>query len=148
MGPVTAVSSFFGRALDFYGRSRRLEYIWMLVISILATGLAIALFISVGIDEEALETGQASPLAQVIIWTFIIVQVVTLVPWTALMVRRFHDTGHTGWMVALFMGLWIIPPIGALGAIVQFFWLLFGSGSAGNNQYGADPRFSTTSAFS
>ena len=70
MGPVTAVSSFFGRALDFYGRSRRLEYIWMLLFSILVPVIAVALFISLGIDEEALETGQASPLAQVIIWTF------------------------------------------------------------------------------
>lgn len=147
MGPVTALSSFFTRALDFYGRSRRMEYIWMLLISGIETALVGALFIGVGIDQAAFETGQVSLLAQVIIWIFIIVQVIMIVPWIALMVRRFHDTGYTGWMVALFIGLWIIPPIGFLGAIVQFFWLILGGGTAGNNQYGADPRFSAASSF-
>ena len=55
--------------------------------------------------------------------------------------------GYTGWIVALFIGLYFIPFVGTLGAIIQFLWLFFGSGTAGNNAYGPDPRFQYRYAF-
>ena len=62
-----------------------------------------------------------------------LISLITIIPWTTLSIRRFHDMNHTGWLVALFMGLWVIPPIG--------------SGTAGHNPYGLDPRFSRTADF-
>lgn len=147
MGPVSAFRSFFGRALDFNGRSRRSEYGWMLIIHTLANVLFGVILIAAGVDEFGLVTGDVPPLVEILGWIIILIQLALFFPWTALAVRRFHDMGQTGWLVALFYGLWIIPPIGALGGLAQFFWLVFGSGNAGNNSHGPDPRFSAAGAF-
>ena len=147
MGPATALRSFFGRYFDVNGRSRRFEYFWILVIQTAGFFVGVALIALNEGSVSELASDELGLLSQFILgvmalWTF-----GTLVPWLTLNVRRFHDMGYSGWLVALFMGLWFIPPLGFIGSMVQFFWVLLGSGTAGLNAYGQDPRFSTASAF-
>jgi uncharacterized membrane protein YhaH (DUF805 family) len=147
MGPVTAVYSFFSRTFDVNGRSRRSEYAWALIFNVLVAVFIGWLLVSAGLDDAALETGHASTGSEVLIWTVILIALALCVPWTTLQIRRFHDMGHTGWLVALFFGLQFVPIIGLIAMLIQFFWLLLGSGTAGNNPYGADPRTSGVSVF-
>ncbi|MEL7057687.1 MAG: DUF805 domain-containing protein [Pseudomonadota bacterium] len=147
MGPISAVSSFFMRCFDVQGRSRRSEYLWMTIISVLFSVLVVyALILTEGglheIDEDNISGG-----GMMILQIVTLISLITIIPWTTLSIRRFHDMNHTGWLVALFMGLWVIPPIGALGSMIQFFWMALGSGTAGHNPYGLDPRFSRSADF-
>ncbi|MEM6554413.1 MAG: DUF805 domain-containing protein [Pseudomonadota bacterium] len=147
MSPISAVSSFFMRCFDVQGRSRRSEYLWMTIIYILFSVLVVFALISTeggldGIDEENISSG-----GMMLLSIATLISLITIIPWTTLSIRRFHDMNHSGWLVALFIGLWVIPPIGALGSIIQFFWMALGSGTAGNNPYGSDPRFSRSADF-
>jgi len=137
MGPISAISSFFKGYVDFNGRARRSEYAWILI---LHTAMTILMsFIVIGANGGSTEL---SGMAAILSVLFGLIWLGTVLPWISLMVRRFHDMGYSAWLVALFFGLWFIPPLGALGSIIQLFWLLLGGGSAGMNQYGIDPRFS------
>lgn len=141
MGPITAFSSFFTRYFDVNGRARRSEYGWMIIIQVIAFIMtAIAIGFIEGTPDE-LDTENLSAAATVLLSLMSLVWLGTLIPWLTLSIRRFHDMNLTGWLVALFIGLWVIPPIGALGSMMQFIWLLLGNGSAGANAYGQDPRF-------
>ncbi|MEL7033477.1 MAG: DUF805 domain-containing protein [Pseudomonadota bacterium] len=142
MGPISAFTSFFTRYFDVYGRSRRSEYGWMIIIQILAFVAATILYGITDGGTDSLDLDAPSGMGAVIMGMIALVSVGTIIPWLTLSIRRFHDMGHTGWLAALFIGLWIIPPIGALGSIVQFFWLLFGGGTPGVNEHGQDPRLS------
>jgi uncharacterized membrane protein YhaH (DUF805 family) len=147
MGPVTALRSFYGRYFDVYGRSRRFEYFWNLFIQTIGIILGMILIVVSEGSHDGLESGDLNLFSKSILVIIALWSVASIVPWITLQVRRFHDMGYTGWMVALFVGLWFIPIIGSIGWIVQFFWLLFGSGTAGLNQYGQDPRFSAAGTF-
>lgn len=147
MGPVTALRSFFGRYFDVYGRSRRFEYFWILLIQVVGFFLCVALIALSEGPIEDIEFEDLNIFSQAVLVIMAFWSVGTIVPWMTLSVRRFHDMGYTGWMVAFFTGLWVIPLIGLLGSIVQFFWILLGNGTAGMNQYGQDPRFSSANTF-
>lgn len=143
MRPVTAFTSFFTRYFDVHGRSRRSEYGWMIIIQTFAFFAALALIIAIDGGANSFDADSPSGMASVLAGIIALVSIGTIIPWLTLSVRRFHDMGQSGWLAAFFIGLWIIPPIGALGAIVQFFWLMFGGGTPGVNQHGQDPRFSS-----
>ena len=147
MGPVTALRSFFGRYFDVYGRSRRFEYFWITFIQVAGFIFGTILVALSSGSPEGFESGDLNLFSMSILAIMALWSVSTIIPWITLQIRRFHDMGYTGWMVALFVGLLFIPVIGFIGQIVQFFWLLFGSGTAGLNQYGQDPRFSTAGTF-
>lgn len=142
MGPISALSSFFIRCFDLSGRSRRSEFAWMLIIQTIALLLMVLTLGSIEGGFDSIDEENLSAAGKVLSSVFGLIWLGTTIPWVTLSIRRFHDMGYTGWMVALFTGLWIIPPIGALGSIVQFFWLLFGGGTPGVNAYAQDPRFS------
>jgi uncharacterized membrane protein YhaH (DUF805 family) len=56
----------------------------------------------------------------------------TVIPGTAVAVRRLHDTGRSGsWL--------LVSVIPLLGAIVLLYFLIQ-EGDAGDNPYGADPK--------
>lgn len=147
MGPVTAIKLFYTRYFDVYGRSRRFEYAWMLLahaaLVILLPGLAMMFGVTGNFDSAE----NLNSLGKGILALCALISIGSIIPWITLNIRRFHDMNYTGWMVALFVGLWLIPPIGALGSIIQFFWVLFGGGTPGTNKYGHDPRFSPSNVF-
>lgn len=148
MGPITAITLFYTRYFDVYGRSRRFEYAWMLLTHAALVILLPGLAVTIGATGNFESVDNLNGLGKVLMALYTLISIGSIIPWITLNIRRFHDMNYTGWMVALFVGLWMIPPIGALGSIIQFFWVLFGGGTAGANKYGQDPRFSPSNVFS
>lgn len=107
---------------DFNGRARRKEY-WMfflfnMIFAIIAMVLDNILGVSFG------ETG-IGPI-------YLLYFLAILIPSLAVVVRRLHDTGKSGWFILL----GFIPLVG--GIILLVFMIL--EGNAGPNQYGPDPK--------
>lgn len=148
MSPLHAFQLFFSRYIDIHGRSRRFEFVWMVLIQTVAFVLWASLFMSYGLDgplrggigEQDLSFEDLTGAGVFLVVLYILYGLVTIIPWITLQMRRFHDLGYSAWLLALFYGLWLVPPLGFVGSIIKFFWLLLGSGTAGVNQYGQDPR--------
>ncbi|MGY8886456.1 MAG: DUF805 domain-containing protein [Flavobacteriales bacterium] len=106
---------------DFNGRARRKEY-WMFVLfnlSFSTIALYLDNFLEITIDDYAY-----GPLYGLYV-------LVLLIPGLAVLVRRLHDIGKSGWMLLVAF----IPFIGPFWVLI----LLVTEGNAGENQYGQDP---------
>ena len=114
----SAVSLGFQRWSDFSGRSTRAEFWWWNVFISVVSVLAQFVDLSIG-ETDA-------------VWRA--VSIVFFVPNLAVLVRRLHDVGKSGW--ALFINL--IPIVGWL---ICLKWLL--TGSETDNKYGS-PRSQKT----
>ena len=113
----------------FSGRSRRREYWTFTLVNYAIAGL---LFLPVNIADNSPTFGSAS-----IDGVFVVIAVVgaifwlaTVLPGWAVLVRRLHDTGKSGWWV--FIGL---VPFGSL--VILVFTLL---DSEPDNGYGPNPK--------
>ena len=107
---LEAVKLAFQHYADFKGRARRSEYWWFTLFNIIVSSLIGAI---------------APELAW--IWT-----VVVLVPGIALVVRRLHDAGKSGWFY-----LWgLIPLVGTILLLIQML-----KDSAPDNQWGPNPKY-------
>jgi uncharacterized membrane protein YhaH (DUF805 family) len=89
---VDAVKSYFAHYADFKGRSRRSEYWWAYLFTLLVSGVIAAII---------------PALAGV--WSL-----ATLVPSIAVSVRRLHDIGKSGWWLLLAL----IPLVGGIILLV------------------------------
>lgn len=106
------------RYADFEGRSSRKEF-WMFL---LFTNLvAAALFVFGAVVSPDFGVG-------LLALGFLGV----LLPFIAVQVRRFHDQGKSGWFALLNL----IPYVGIL--VILVFMVI--EGTAGDNQYGVDPK--------
>lgn len=103
------------QCLDFKGRSTRKEY-WLFIATNMVVGLAVFL------------------LAEVmrLAWLPNLYMLLITLPSIAIAVRRFHDTGNTGWW--LLLGL--VPFVGFL---VILYFLLSPSDDE-ENKYGPNPN--------
>lgn len=110
---------------NFNGRARRKEY-WMfaLVNMLISIVLYALMFVGVGMESTVV-----SGLFGIL---FLIYAIATLVPSIAVMVRRLHDTGKSGWWYFIAF----IPLVGGIALLV----FLVTDGEAGTNQYGANPK--------
>jgi len=105
----------------FSGRSRRKEY-WMFVLFNLIVTFVIG-FVE-GIVGLSGESG-LGPLSGLYFLAI-------LVPGFAVVVRRLHDTNHSGWWLFILF----VPFIGAVA--ILFFLIL--DSQEGENRYGANPK--------
>lgn len=124
-----AVKSFWSNYATFRGRSRRSEY-WYVQLFLVVTNLLAAVIDLVLLDgdvERFMAQGGGGIVG--LVWIF-----ATIVPALALLVRRLHDTGKTGWWA-----LMILLPFA--GAIVLLIFVVTDS-DAGENQYGPSPKVS------
>lgn len=110
IGFLEAVKRAFQHYADFSGRARRSEYWWFTLFNIIVSTAIGAI---------------VPDLAW--IWTLAV-----LVPGTALVVRRLHDVGKSGWFY-----LWILVPLA--GYIIMLIQLL--KDSALENQWGPNPKY-------
>lgn len=93
---------------QFEGRASRSEYWWFYLFTVLATAAADML------------GGTAGNLASLAFF----------LPGLALVARRLHDTGRSGW--------WFLIAFTVIGIPVLLYWLVKDS-DAGANKYGAGP---------
>ena len=126
---VGAVKSFWSNYATLRGRSRRSEY-WFVQLFLVVTNLLAAVIDLVLLDgdvERFMAQGGGGIVG--LVWIF-----ATIVPAIALLVRRLHDTGKSGWWA-----LMILLPFA--GAIVLLIFAVTDS-DAGENQYGPSPKVS------
>ena len=111
---------------NFSGRARRKEY-WMYVLvqSIIMIGLMILDSI-LGLDFElqGISLGYG--------YLYLIGVIVHFIPSLAVLVRRLHDVGKSGWFYFIFL----IPIIGIIWLLV----LYCTEGQKEDNKWGPDPK--------
>ena len=127
MGFGEAVKSFWSHYSKFKGRSRRSEYWWIQLFLVL-TNLAVAaidLALMNGDVDRFIANGGGGIVG--LIWIL-----VTIVPALAVLVRRLHDTGKSGWWVLI----GFVPLIG--GIVLLVFTVL--DSDIGENKFGLSPK--------
>ena len=131
MNFTAAIRSFWSRFADFKGRSRRSEY-WYVQVFLVVTNLAVAgidLALMDGDVDRFIANGGGGIVG--LIWIF-----ATIVPALALLIRRLHDAGKTGWWA-------LVGFIPLVGAIVLLVFTVTDS-SPGENKYGTSPKVSSS----
>ncbi|HWO82911.1 MAG TPA: DUF805 domain-containing protein [Solirubrobacterales bacterium] len=108
-----AVSDGFSKYATFSGRSSRSAYWWWILFYVLV-------FIAASILDGAINT----PAISILVW------LAFFLPNLAVLVRRLHDTDHSGWWV-------LIGLIPLIGAIVLIVFACLDSGPP--NKYGQGP---------
>ena len=129
MGFGEAVKSFWSNYSTFKDRSRRSEYWWIQLFLVL-TNLAVAaidLALMDGDVDRFIANGGGGIVG--LVWIL-----VTIVPALAVLVRRLHDTGKSGWWV-------LIGFVPFVGTIVLLVFSVLDS-DAGDNKYGVSPKLS------
>ena len=109
---------------NFDGRARRSEYWYYTLMNVI---IVIALEILLGVGAMV-----SSVLAIIVGLLLVVYAIGTLVPSIAVMVRRLHDIGKSGWWY--FIAL--IPLAGPIWLIV----LLATDSQEGTNEYGVNPK--------
>jgi uncharacterized membrane protein YhaH (DUF805 family) len=107
---------------NFNGRARRSEYWYFVLASIIITIIATILDSALGINFDPLPYG----------YLYFIYAIAVLIPSLAVVVRRLHDVGKSGWYYFIVL----IPIVGAIWLLV----LLCTEGDQGENDYGPDPK--------
>ncbi|MBN1304310.1 MAG: DUF805 domain-containing protein [Anaerolineales bacterium] len=108
--------------VEFSGRARRKEY-WMFVLfNVIFSVVAIGLDNLFGTFDSETGSGLVSGLYSLAV----------LLPALAVLVRRLHDIGKSGWWWFIIL----IPLAGPIWLII----LLATEGQAGENQYGLNPK--------
>ncbi len=112
------------RYLDFTGRSRRSEFWQFYLLILLLTALCV-------VGGVIIERTTQLPGNEIGFHMVGYLDVVITVPVFAVMVRRLHDVGKSGWwLLAAFI------PFGVLALIM--FWAR--EGTPGDNRFGPDPK--------
>jgi len=111
---------------QFSGRARRKEY-WMFILFNMIIAMILLLIdnaLGLSFNYVGNELGMGY-----LYWLYYLL---TFLPGLAVMVRRLHDVGKSGWMI--FIGL--IPIVGAIWLLV----LIVKDSESGENKYGPNPK--------
>lgn len=126
MSFIEAVTSVAVNFLNFSGRARRSEYWYFFLFNFV---VELLLRRSSLIFDILLPTKMALGLARVLVSIY---SLIVFLPALAVLVRRLHDTGKSGWYL-----LWnLLPGIGTLIVVIR----LLRDGDPGVNSYGPDPK--------
>jgi uncharacterized membrane protein YhaH (DUF805 family) len=107
---------------DFNGRARRKEYWMFALFNFIFTIVAIILDYALDLTAGELPYGVI----------YFLYTLAVFIPSLAVVVRRLHDVGKSGWMI-------LIPLIPLIGSIWLFILLVTDS-KPGENQYGQNPK--------
>jgi len=126
----TALRSFWTRYRDFRGRSRRSEY-WFIQLFLVVTNIAVAIIdlALMGWDVDRFIANGGGGIVG-LVWIL-----VTIVPALAVLVRRLHDTGKSGWWA-------LVGFLPLVGAVVLLVFTVTDS-SPGENKFGLYPKESS-----
>ncbi|OWS71464.1 hypothetical protein CBI30_06910 [Polynucleobacter aenigmaticus] len=114
MDLIESTKICYSKFLDADGRASQSEYWWFYLVGVI-NGLLILLLSSVSESLAALA---------------LIAAVVSIPPHLTAMIRRLHDTNHSG--------LWVLLLLVPFGIFVVTYWLIC-SGDEGANRYGGVP---------
>ena len=125
-----ALRSFWKRYRDFRGRSRRSEY-WFIQLFLVVTNIAVAIIdlALMGWDVDRFIANGGGGIVG-LVWIL-----VTIVPAVAVLVRRLHDTGKSGWWA-------LVGFLPLVGAVVLLVFTVTDS-SPGENKFGLSPKESS-----
>jgi uncharacterized membrane protein YhaH (DUF805 family) len=138
-----SVWEYFRKCMRLYangeGRARRKEY-WSFVLfsALLSTAAAIVLMIPLTMLAVALEStgdgamGTMSPVHWLIILSVLAIIIVFMIPSYAVLARRLHDVGMSGWFALISL----IPYLGGLFVLV----IALIPSQEGANAYGPYPK--------
>jgi uncharacterized membrane protein YhaH (DUF805 family) len=114
----------------FSGRARRSEYWYFVLFNAIFSWLAIALdhFLGTSFIINTIN----GPIDFYYGYCYLIYALVVFLPSFAVLVRRLHDVGKSGW----FCLIGLIPLVGAIWLLV----LLFTDSMEGPNKYGLNPK--------
>jgi uncharacterized membrane protein YhaH (DUF805 family) len=124
---ATAVKSFWANYRNFKGRARRSEY-WFIQLFLVLTNLAAAaidLALMNGDVDRFIANGGGGIVG--LVWIL-----ATIVPAVAVLIRRLHDIGKSGWWA-------LISLVPFAGAIVILFFTVQES-QAEANSFGPSPK--------
>jgi uncharacterized membrane protein YhaH (DUF805 family) len=114
----------------FSGRARRSEYWYFVLFNIIFAFVAIMLD-KVFSTSFVVQTANG-PVNLFYGYIYIIYNLFVLLPALAVLIRRLHDVGKSGWFVFIS----IIPLVGPIWLLV----LLFTDSIPGKNEYGLNPK--------
>jgi len=123
----TAVTSFWSHYATFKGRSRRSEY-WFVQLFLVITNVAVGVIdlILMGGDVDRFIANGGGGIVG-LVWIL-----VTLLPALAVLVRRLHDIGRSGWWALI----GFVPIVGAIVLLV----FTVSDSTPGENAYGPSPK--------
>ena len=122
-----AVKSFWSHYARFTGRSRRSEY-WFIQLFLVLTNIAVAVIDLILMDGDVdrfIANGGGGIVG--LVWIL-----VTIVPALAVLVRRLHDIGRSGWWALI----GFVPIVGAIVLLV----FTVSDSAPGENKYGLSPK--------
>ena len=132
MTPMEAIKSFFAKYADFSGRARRSEYWWVTFANIVIGNVLYFVAVYPSLLRD-LRHENVDPLWFGLGTSIYVLYVLALLqPGIALVIRRLHDTGRSGWYYLILL----IPIAGAF--VVLYFFTQ--EGTRGDNPYGPDPK--------
>ena len=98
MDPVTAVKTCFRKFFDFKGRARRSEYWWFMLFVLIVSSV----FNYGGLLIPALS------------FVGLLCSLVLFIPQFAVLTRRLHDTGRSGWWVLMLAIFYLLVLVGVM----------------------------------
>lgn len=113
----------FSKYAEFDGRSRRSEYWYFSLVNIL---------IYLAFQMLLIMTFPSFALPMILAMMYLVYAVVAFIPSLAVLFRRLHDTGRSGWW-------WLILLIPLVGTIILLIFLVEDS-QRGSNLYGPNPK--------
>jgi uncharacterized membrane protein YhaH (DUF805 family) len=122
-----AVRSFWSHYATFTGRSRRSEY-WFVQLFLVLTNIAVGVIDLILMDGDVdrfIANGGGGIVG--LVWIL-----VTIVPALAVLVRRLHDIGRSGWWALI----GFVPIVGAIVLLV----FTVSDSAHGENKYGPSPK--------
>lgn len=130
--PIDYYILAFQKYAQFSGRSTRNEYWWFYI-------LTFAISILLSILDELLGLRRQFELI------FGIYLLISFLPSVAVLVRRLHDVGRSGWLIFLplvfsLISFLIIPIIFVLISSIWLFILITRDSMPGDNKYGPNPK--------
>ena len=115
----------------FSGRARRKEY-WMFVLFNLIFIIVAAILDNILGTTFKIEMGGSQSVNLHYGYLYVLYALAVLIPGLAVVVRRLHDVGKSGWMLLIAL----IPILGAIWLLV----LMVTDSKAGENKYGSNPK--------
>ncbi|WP_130733270.1 DUF805 domain-containing protein [Flavobacterium sp. J27] len=115
----------FENYANFSGRARRSEYWYFVLTNIL-------IYFSIAFVSGLFAAMNLPEIGSIFMILFLIYALGIFIPSLAVVVRRLHDTGKSGW----FYFISLIPIAGPIWLLI----VMCTEGDRGNNEYGADPK--------